>query len=87
MLEKETRLIENMKINGMKMSNYWIVNFFFNLMFYCATAVLFLLFGIKVFKLQIFTDTNLLILVLILFGWGLAQVSLAFFVSVFLNKS
>ena len=26
-LEKETRLVETMKINGMRMRNYWIVNF------------------------------------------------------------
>jgi hypothetical protein len=50
-LEKEMRLIENMKINGMKMSNYWIVNYLFNFGFYSATAILFLLFGTKVFKL------------------------------------
>jgi hypothetical protein len=50
-LEKETRLIENMKINGMRMSNYWIVNYAFNLGFYLATVILFLIFGIKIFKL------------------------------------
>jgi hypothetical protein len=50
-LEKENRLIENMKINGMRMSNYWIVNFFFNLGFYCVTALLFMIFGTKVFGL------------------------------------
>lgn len=71
-LEKETRLIENMKINGMKMSNYWIVNFLFNLGFYCATAVLFLIFGIKIFKLQVFSDTSVAVQIAILLGWGLA---------------
>ena len=50
-LEKETRLIENMKINGMKMANYWLVNFCFNFGFYALTVLLFLIFGIKVFKL------------------------------------
>ena len=86
-LEKETRLIENMKINGLKMTNYWLVNYLFNLGFYCATALLFMLFGGKIFKLQVFSDTNVWLLVAILFGWGVAQVSLAFFVSVFLSKS
>lgn len=71
-LEKETRLIENMKINGMKMANYWIVNYLFNLGFYCATALLFLFFGIKIFKLQVFSDTAISILLVVLFGWGLA---------------
>jgi len=50
-LEKETKLIENMKINGMKMKNYWQVNYIFNLIFYLATALLFLTFGMKIFQL------------------------------------
>jgi hypothetical protein len=33
-LEKETRLVETMKINGMRMKNYWIVNFIFNFILY-----------------------------------------------------
>jgi hypothetical protein len=40
-----------MKINGMKMSNYWIVNYTFNFGFYMSTSLLFLLFGIKVFDI------------------------------------
>jgi quinol-cytochrome oxidoreductase complex cytochrome b subunit len=47
-----------MKINGMKMANYWIVNFFFNLAFYMITVVLFMLFGNKVFGLLVFAETN-----------------------------
>jgi len=30
-LEKENRLLENMKINGLQMVNYWFVGFLFNL--------------------------------------------------------
>jgi len=33
-MEKETRLIETMKSNGLRMVNYWIVFFFFSLAFY-----------------------------------------------------
>mmetsp|Transcript_15182 Transcript_15182/g.23440 ORF Transcript_15182/g.23440 Transcript_15182/m.23440 type:complete len:95 (-) Transcript_15182:160-444(-) len=31
-LEKEQRLVQNMKINGLNMRNYWIVNYFFFLL-------------------------------------------------------
>ena len=86
-LEKETKLIENMKINGMKMQNYWIVNYMFNFVFYSATAVLFLIFGIKIFKISVFTDTSTMIFLITLLGWGLSQISMAFFISVFLSKS
>ncbi len=71
-LEKETRLLESMKINGMKMKNYWIVNFFFNLGFYSITILLFLFFGISVLKLKFFESTNLMLMFIIFFGWGLA---------------
>ena len=87
MLEKELRLIENMKINGMKMSNYWLVNYIFNFSFYMLTALLFMLFGVKVFELQLFTDTNKTFFLVTLIGWGMAQISMAMFLSVFLSKS
>jgi hypothetical protein len=86
-LEKELRLIENMKINGMKMSNYWLVNYIFNFSFYMLTALLFMLFGVKVFELQLFTDTNKTFFLVTLIGWGMAQISMAMFLSVFLSKS
>jgi ABC-type multidrug transport system fused ATPase/permease subunit len=76
-----------MKINGMKMSKYWKVNYMFNLVFYLITAFLFVFSGMSIFNIQIFQETNLTVLFAILFGWGLAQVSTAFFISVFLAKS
>ena len=86
-LEKETRLLEIMKINGLKMSNYWSVNFAFNIVFYFLTCFIFLVFGMKVFKLQMFVETNLALMFFTLLGWGLAQISLAFLLSVFISKS
>jgi hypothetical protein len=86
-LEKETRLIENMKINGMKMSNYWKINYLFNLVFYMITALIFLFFGMTIFDLQVFSDSNFMVLLTVLFGWGLAQISMAFFISVFVSRS
>jgi hypothetical protein len=40
-----------MKINGMKMSNYWIVSYTFNFAFYMTTALLFLIVGTKVYDI------------------------------------
>jgi hypothetical protein len=86
-LEKEQRLIETMKINGMKMHNYWFSNFVFNLFFYCLTAISFLFFGAQIFNFEFFKETNLILLILILFGWGLAQIAMSFVVSVFMSKA
>lgn len=39
------------------------------------------------FGMQVFLDTNIVVIIFVLLGWGLAQISMAFFISVFLNKS
>jgi len=44
-LEKEQKLIEIMKMNGMKMINYWIINFLFNFIVYLATVTVFCITG------------------------------------------
>lgn len=40
-LEKETKLLETMKINGMRMSYYWLVNFCFNFLIYVFTVAVY----------------------------------------------
>ena len=37
-LEKETKLLETMKINGMRMNYYWFVNYVFDLTVFLITA-------------------------------------------------
>ena len=44
-LEKESRLIQNMKINGLKMSNYWIVPRSLNFTQYFLTSINTVYFG------------------------------------------
>lgn len=41
-LEKEKKLIETMKINGLQLRNYWMVNYFFNYLYYMLTVLHFL---------------------------------------------
>ncbi|RZK04313.1 MAG: hypothetical protein EOO43_22500, partial [Flavobacterium sp.] len=49
-LEKEERLREMMKMNGMKMGTYWLVNYLWSFVLYLPSAVFFLLFGYYVVK-------------------------------------
>jgi|LauGreDrversion4_2_1035121.scaffolds.fasta_scaffold14743_3 hypothetical protein len=86
-LEKETRLMEYMKMNGLRMNNYWFVNFFFNFGFYMMTIFSFIFFGFKVFEIAFFIKTNIIFMLLVMIGWGLAQISMAFLISIFLSKS
>ena len=44
-LEKEERLIQMMRMNGMGMLSYWAINFLYNLLISLATNVVFYLFG------------------------------------------
>ena len=86
-LEKEKKLVETMKINGMKMYNYWLVNFIFDLLIYIATAGFYLLAGSKILGLSFFSNTDWQLLVIVCFGWGICQISMAFFFSVFINNT
>ena len=86
-LEKEQRLLENMKINGLNMRNYWTVTYVFSFILYLATVFVYAGFGRYISGLSFFIETNIYILGLTLVGWGLCQVSLAFFFSVFLQDS
>ena len=86
-LEKEQKLIEIMKMNGMRMKNYWMVQFCFNFILYFITVVIFFLFGWLVLGLSWFSQTNILVLILFFVAWGFAQICLAFFFSVLMNKA
>jgi hypothetical protein len=86
-LEKEERLQEMMKMNGMKMRYYWIVNYLWNLTMYLVAALIFYIFGRYILVTAFFTDTGFFPLFIVIFGWGLAQVSLSFFFQNFLSKA
>lgn len=86
-LEKEEKLQDFMKMNGMRIMNYWVVNFIFDFIVYGLTVFTFMAFGIFVVQLQYFTQTNALLVFILLFGWGISQIALAFFIQVFINKA
>jgi len=68
-----------MKMNGMKMSDYWIMTFFFNALMTTLTFGIFAFVAIYVIELTFFTQTNKYLLLIVFMGWGLCQISLAVF--------
>lgn len=86
-LEKEEKLIQMMRMNGMKMRYYWLVNFIFNLLLSFITATIFYLFGRFILKNSFFTDTNFFLQVFTLFGWMLAQIGMATLFQTFISHS
>ena len=86
-LEKEKRLVQNMRINGLKMRNYWLVNFLFSFAQYLFVMLVFYAAGYAFSGLTIFTETDPIIILAVYVGWGLNQVTQAIFLSCFLNDS
>jgi ATP-binding cassette subfamily A (ABC1) protein 3 len=83
-MEKENKLVDNMKTNGLKMFNYWLINGVYNFISYLFTAILFFIFGRYVFDLDFFSNTHVIFFVILFIVWGLCQVSLSmFYASVF----
>lgn len=86
-LEKEERLREIMKMNGLKMRNYWLVNFVWFFVLYVAAVLIFIGFGRYVLDTDFFNSMNFTVLLVSLLGWGLCQVSLSFFYQNFISKA
>ena len=57
-LEKEERLLEMMKMNGMRMRNYWSVTYLFNFSMYFLMIAIFFIFGFLFLELSFFTETH-----------------------------
>jgi len=60
-----------MKINGMKMHNYWLINGIYNFLSFGLTAIGYWGFGRFVAKLDFFMDTNALFFLELFICWGL----------------
>jgi len=86
-LEKEERLQEMMKMNGMKIKYYWFVNYLWDFTLFMIACLIFMFFGSFILETSFFTDTSQVVLWTVLIGWGLAQVSLSFFFQNFVAKA
>lgn len=62
-LEKEEKLLAMMKMNGMRMRDYWLMTFLFSLTLTIITYALFFMFGYFVLRLSFFTETSFSLLV------------------------
>ena len=85
--EKEERLIEIMKMNGLQMKYYWVNFFVFYFFISIIASILMFLFGKYVFQATLFVDTDWRVLWTLFVGWAISQVSLASFLQIFINNS
>ncbi|KAJ3338427.1 hypothetical protein HDU93_009523 [Gonapodya sp. JEL0774] len=84
--EKEARIEVMMKMNGLKLSSYFIIQYLQFLILAIISAIVFLLAG-TAGRLDMFINTNRAILPLLFLIWSNVQVSLAFFFSSFFSKN
>ena len=57
-LEKEERLVQMMKMNGMRMRDYWLVTIAFYFLLCFFTYITFYLFAYHILALDFFVDTD-----------------------------
>lgn len=76
-----------MKMNGMKIRNYWLVYFIFNFILTIVTNLVFFLIGAFALNTNFFTKTSPLLMIIIAVGWALSQIGLAAFLQTFLSKA
>jgi hypothetical protein len=86
-LEKEERLIQMMRMNGMSMVNYWSINFLYNFAISIMTNLVFYLYGYFYLENAFFQQVSLGVIVVVFLGWMLSQIGLAMLLQVFLSSS
>lgn len=83
--EKENRIREMMKMMGLRMPIYWLVNYFWCYLLYCFVAAFLIIAGL-VFQFRFFTVNNFGVYFILFFLWGHTLVAMSFLISVFFQR-
>ncbi|PVU86199.1 hypothetical protein BB561_006788 [Smittium simulii] len=84
--EKEDRILVMMRMNGLKYIYYYLSHYIHFFILTMLAGAFFLGAGIG-FKLEMFVETSLGLLILLLVIWGNVQISLSFFFATFFNQA
>ena len=84
--EREKKIIELLKINGVKMKNYWISNFIFNYIVYLLMVIPFYMSEALLSNLNILKNTNFSLILVTLLGWGIGQIGISYFFQAFISN-
>ncbi|EGC36362.1 hypothetical protein DICPUDRAFT_87445 [Dictyostelium purpureum] len=85
-VEKQEKLRDLSLMMGLKIRNYWIMNYIFNYLLY-SIIVVFVVGVSSAFDFAVFTKGSGFGMFLLIFGWGHAMVSFSFFLSTFFKKT
>ena len=84
--EKEQRLREYMKMMGLSMTIYWIVNYMFFFMLYFVLVLFLSVFG-YLMQFRVFTINDPGVYILLFFFWGHTLIAMVIFMSSFFNHT
>ncbi|KCV69346.1 hypothetical protein H696_03778 [Fonticula alba] len=84
--DKQERLLSLMRMSGLRMRVYWIVNYLFNYSLYCLVLLITVLVSVS-FGMKMFTETSPVVYLTIYLLWGHALVCLSFLFSTLLTNS
>lgn len=73
-------------MNGLRMVVFWEVNYLFDLAVYCLIVGVMLL-VLYVGEVDVVLQTSPIIIIVVLFCWGHAMISMAYFCSVFFDRT
>lgn len=76
-----------MKMNGMKIRNYWAIFISYNFLLCLITNIIFFGLGVLTLGIDFFERTSYALLTIVAIGWILAQIGMACFFQTFLNKA
>jgi len=84
--EKEQRLREYMKMMGLSMTIYWVVNYMFFYMLYFVLVLFLSVFG-YLMEFRVFTINDPGVYILLFFFWGHTLIAMVIFMSSFFNHT
>lgn len=85
--EKEEKILEIMKMNGLNLRVYWLHFFLFCFLVSLVTSFVFFAFGRWVIEIDFFVSTSSSVLWAVFIAWNISQISLTTFVQIFINSS
>ncbi|KAF2074956.1 hypothetical protein CYY_003741 [Polysphondylium violaceum] len=83
--EKENRLREIMKMSGLRMHIYWLVNYIFNFSLYMIIVLVAIAYA-YILKFRFYTQTPFSVFFVLFVLFGMTQIAFSFFISVFFSS-
>ena len=86
-VEKEEKIQSLLKINGMKMTKYYLANFLFWFIYLAIIVIIFFVGGLLILKDGFFSKNSFVEIFFFCIGWNTLQIVFSFFILTMLNSA